>query len=139
MPWQVAVLERHPTTELTQDPVGVPTTGICGFPGFPSRYYTDALSNPVTHSEDQWPVSSALSACSRKSPKSGGYYCGCYSEAPIAGCSWCCPVSFFPHHRHGKDESNLGLKSKYMQGRYRKGSLLHVLEDHTPSVLHLEL
>lgn len=116
-------LVEHPTTELQPLPVGVPTTGICGVPGFPRRCYTDALSNPVAHSEDQWPVSSALSTCSRKSPKFKGYYCGCHSEVPIAGCSWCCPVSFFPHHSQKKDDINLGLKSKSIQGSYRKSPL----------------
>lgn len=58
MAWgQIPVLEGHRTTELTQDLVGVPTTEVCGVPGFPRRCYTDALSNPVAHSEDQWPVS----------------------------------------------------------------------------------
>lgn len=87
----------------------------------------------------QWPVSSALSACSRKSPKFKGYYCGCHSEAPISGCNWCCPVSFFPHHSQKKDDSNLGLKIKSIQVSYRKGSPWLVLEDHTPSVLRPEL
>lgn len=118
-------LVEHPTTELQ------PLPGSCWrpyhrnlwSPRVPRRCYTDALSNPVAHSEDQWPVSSALSTCSRKSPKFKGYYCGCHSEVPIAGCSWCCPVSFFPHHSQNKDDSNLGLKSKSIQGSYRKSPL----------------
>lgn len=123
---------------LSQDPDGVPTTEACGAPGFPRNYYTDALSNPVAHSQGQWPVPLLCVYAAEKVLDAGAVTVATILKLWLQSAVGMSFGIILPSPQPSTC-SNLDLKSKYILGRHRKASLLLMLKDHTPSVCHPEL
>lgn len=132
------------TTELqslSQSSDGVSTTKVCGAPGFPWNYHTDALPNPEAYSPGQWPVSSALWIWLRKGPRCRCSDPGCSSEALTAECdavgvALLCHVSLTAAFK-GTVATWIWRACVYWEVIERVPSAC--VEGHMPSVFHPEL